>query len=281
MPVTRITFLIGSLALVGVPPFAGFFSKDPIIAATLDRGWYGYLLFAAALVGTFLTGLYAFRLFFLVFPGEPSPFVREHLMRETHAAGMEGAHGEGDASRPHGHEVHAHGEGPFSMTAPVLVLAVLSVIGGWIQFSPLWHPISNWLEPVAPPLVEPTNGQEAIASVFAVLLGLAGIGVAWLIYSARRWEVPRYAFAQRVLEHKFYFDELYDYAFYRPAVALALLLRRAIEEPLVFGTVGGVAETFRDLGLRARRFQTGLVRTYVLAIAASLVVITIVFVAVR
>ena len=68
MPVTRITFLIGSLALVGVPPFAGFFSKDSIIAATMTRGWYGYILFAAALIGTFLTGLYAFRLFLIVFP---------------------------------------------------------------------------------------------------------------------------------------------------------------------------------------------------------------------
>src|SRR3954471_12748835 len=188
LPRTRTAFLIGTLALVGIPPLAGFFSKDSIIAATLDAGWYGDLLFAATLIGTFLTGLYAFRLFFLVFPGEPSPFVREHLMRESHAVGREGAHGEDDASRPHGHDVHAHpGEGPFSMTAAVLVLAVLSVIGGWIQFAPVWHPVSNWLEPVAPPRVEPTGAQEAIASVLAVLLALAGIGVAWLIYSQRRW----------------------------------------------------------------------------------------------
>ncbi|TML51454.1 MAG: NADH-quinone oxidoreductase subunit L, partial [Actinobacteria bacterium] len=105
MPMTRLAFLIGSLALVGLPPFAGFFSKDSIIAAAMDRGWYGYVLFAAALAGTFLTGVYAFRLFFIVFPGELSPFVQEHLMRGSHAAGMEGAHGEDDASRPHGHDV--------------------------------------------------------------------------------------------------------------------------------------------------------------------------------
>jgi NADH-quinone oxidoreductase subunit L len=282
MPATRITFLIGSLALVGIPPFAGFFSKDSIIAATMDGGWYGDLLLAAGLIGTFLTGLYAFRLFFLVFPGEPSPFVREHLMRETHAVGVEGGHSEDDASRPHGHDVHAHaGEGPFSMTAPVLVLALLSVVGGWIQFAPLWHPVSDWLEPVARPLVEPTNTQEAAASVLAVLLGLAGIALAWAVYGARRLTVPRYAFAQRVLERKFYFDEAYDYAFYRPAVGTARFLRRGFEEPFVFGSIGGIAETFRDLGLWTRRVQTGLVRTYALAIAASLAVITIVFVAVR
>src|SRR5207249_9991525 len=98
MPMTRLAFLIGSLALVGLPPFAGFFSKDSIIAAAMDRGWYGYVLFAAALAGTFLTGLYAFRLFFIVFPGEPSPFVREHLMRGSHATGVRGRHGADDAA---------------------------------------------------------------------------------------------------------------------------------------------------------------------------------------
>jgi NADH-quinone oxidoreductase subunit L len=282
MPMTRITFLIGSLALVGIPPFAGFFSKDSIIASALDGGWYGDLLFAVALAGTFLTGLYAFRLFFLVFPGEPSPFVREHLMRESHAVGVEGGHGEDDAPRPHGHDTHEHaGEGPFSMTGPVIVLAVLSVIGGWIQFAPLWHPVSDWLEPVARPLAEPTTTQETVASLLAVLLGLAGMVVAWLIYSARRIAVPRFAFGRRVLERKFYFDELYDYAFFRPAVGTARFLRRAVEEPIVQGSIGGVSETFRGLGLWTRRAQTGLVRTYALAIAAGLAVMTIVFVAVR
>jgi NADH-quinone oxidoreductase subunit L len=281
MPVTRVTFLIGSLALVGVPPFSGFFSKDSIIAAAMSRGWYGYILFAAALVGTFLTGLYAFRLFLIVFPGEPSPFVREHLMRGSHAAGMEGAHAAG-ASAPHDHEVHEHsGEGPFSMTGSVLVLAVLAVVGGWIQFAPLWHPVSNWLDPVARPLAVPTNTQEALASLFAFLLGLAGIGVAWMIYGARRWRVPKLAFSQRVLEHKFYFDEAYDFAFYRPTVALAKALGRWIEGPVIGGSVRELVAGIREAAVGTGRLQTGLVRSYALAIAASLAVITIVFVAVR
>ncbi len=167
------------------------------------------------------------------------------------------------------------------MTAPVLILAALSVIGGWIQFAPLWHPVSDWLEPVARPLAEPTNTQEALASLFAFLLGLAGLGVAWLIYSDRHFVVRRLALTQRVLERKFYFDELYDFAFYRPAVGFARLFKRAFEEPFVEGSIIGITETFRDLGFGAWRLQTGLVRTYALAIAASLAVITIVFVAVR
>src|SRR5438067_456772 len=99
MPRTYRAFLIGALALVGIPPFAGFFSKDSILAAAMHDGWYGYLLWAAGLVGTFLTGLYTFRMLFVVFGGEPSAFVREHLIRP----------------RRHGH-AH-HGEGPFSMTS--------------------------------------------------------------------------------------------------------------------------------------------------------------------
>jgi NADH-quinone oxidoreductase subunit L len=278
MPMTRTAFLIGSLALVGMPPFSGFFSKDSIIAASLTRGWYGAILFAVALVGTFLTGLYAFRLYLIVFPGEPSPFVREHLMRGSHAAGVEGAHPGGEP----GHEVHEHsGEGPFSMTAPVVVLAVLAVIGGWIQFAPIWHPISDWLDPVAPPLAVPSSTEEALASLFAFLLGLAGIGVAWMIYGAKRWRVPKLAFSRRVLEHKFYFDEAYDAAFYRPAVFLAKALSRWIEGPIIGGSIKEIAAGFREAGLDTSRIQTGLVRTYALAIAASLAVITIVFVAVR
>jgi NADH-quinone oxidoreductase subunit L len=255
-PVTRIAFLIGSLALIGIPPFAGFFSKDPIIASDLAHGWYGDVLFAAALTGAFLTGLYTWRLFLIVFTGEPSAFVREHV-----------------------HERKS--EGPFWMMWPVIVLAVLSVIGGWIQFAPLWDPVSTWLDKVAPALAVPSNTEEAVASVVAVLLGLAGIGVAYLIYGSHRLAVPRIAWAQNLLEHKFYFDEAYDFAFYRPTVALAKGLARWIEGPIIGGSIKELATGVREAGFGTGRLQTGLVRTYAFAIAASLAVITIVFVAVR
>src|SRR2546430_15046197 len=99
------------------------------------------------------------------------------------------------------------------MTAPVLVLAVLSVMGGWIQFAPLWHPVSDWLEPVARPLAEPTSTQEALASLFAFLLSLAGIGVAWLIYGGGRWRGPEDGLAPRVRAHQLYFGQAYAFAF--------------------------------------------------------------------
>jgi len=257
LPRTFIAFAIGAVALVGLPPFAGFFSKDSILADAMDRGAFGYVLWVVGLAGTFLTGLYTFRLLFLVFWGEPSAFVREHF---------------------HAPKRDLVG---WTMGVPVAVLAVLSVIGGWLQFAPLWHPVETWLQSVAEPVVTPTDWQEAISSVLAVLLGLLGIYVAWALYAAKTLAVPRFAFAQRVLEHKFYFDELYDALFYRPTVWLAKALYRGVEDPLIAESSTSLGQDTRDLGGIVARLQTGLLRTYVLAIASGAAVLAIVFIAVK
>jgi NADH-quinone oxidoreductase subunit L len=256
-PKTYWAFLIGSLALVGIFPFAGFFSKDPILAAAMDHGAYGYVLWAAGLAGTFLTGLYTFRLLFIVFWGEPSAFVREHF----HALGRDVV--------------------GVSLAVPVGVLAVLSAIGGWIQFSPWWHPVETWLQTVAEPIVSSESWQEWLSIALSLLLGLGGIAVAWLIYGAKRIAVPRLAFAQRTLEHKFYFDEAYDALFYAPAVFLANVLRRGVEQPLIADSGRDLGDDTRDLGGLVARAQTGLLRTYVLAIASSVAVLAVVFVVVK
>jgi NADH-quinone oxidoreductase subunit L len=257
LPRTYWAFVAGALALVGVPPFAGFFSKDSILAAAMDHGVYGYVLWVVGLAGTFLTGLYTFRLVFLVFWGEPSAFAREHF-----------------------HALKRDVVG-ISMGSTVAVLAVLSVIGGWLQFAPFWHPVETWLQTVAEPVVSPASWQEAVSSALAVLLGLGGIYVAWLFYGVRWFAVPRFAFAQRVLEHRFYFDELYDAAFYRPAVWTAKAFRRWVEEPLIFDSAQELGEDTRNVGGLVARIQTGLLRTYALAIASSVAVLAIVFVIVK
>ena len=257
LPKTCAAFLVGSLALVGLPPFAGFFSKDPVVAAALARGGYlGDALFSAALAGVFLTGLYAFRMVFLVFSGEPSPFVRERLH-------------------------HDHGEGPRVMLGPVGALALLSVAGGWLQArygEHGWGAVSTWLQPVAEPVVEATAGQEILVSVLGAASGLAGLAVAWWIYGARRAPAPR---PLPALERKLFFDEAYDALFYWPAAATARALYAAVEEPLVAGSIEGISAGVRRLGQATRALQTGLVRTYALVIAASLAVLTVVLVAVR
>jgi NADH-quinone oxidoreductase subunit L len=257
LPKTYTAMIVGALALAAIPPFAGFFSKDPLLAATLDAGWYGQLLWAVGLIGTFLTGLYAFRMIFIVFGGEPSPFVREHLHRP-------------------GHTLPA-----LWMAWPVGALAVLSVVGGWIQFSPFWTPLSDFLDPVAPPGIEASGAEDAVTSVLAVALGLLGIGVAWWLYSARRAEVPRWAFGQRLLEHKFYFDEAYDYAFYRPAHYAALAAIRYVEGPLIGGSIAALARGTRELSTRVTEAQTGLLRTYVLALGGGAALLALVFLAVK
>jgi NADH-quinone oxidoreductase subunit L len=257
MPRVYLAFVAGALALVGIPPFSGFFSKDPIIAAAMDAGSYGYVLWVAGLAGAFLTGVYTFRMLFLVFWGEPSAFVREHF-----------------------HALKRDVPG-ISMASTVAVLAVLATFGGWLQFTPFWEPVDTWLEPVAAPLVHASDMQELITSILAVLLGAGGITVAWLMYGARRVAVPRFAFAQRTLEHKFYFDELYDAVFYKPTVWVAHALRRWVEVPVIAETGRDLGDETRDVGGLVARLQTGLLRTYALAIASSVAVLAIVFVAVR
>jgi NADH-quinone oxidoreductase subunit L len=254
MPFTYTAFLVGALALAGIPPFSGFFSKDPILANALADGTFGYVLFGLAACGVFLTGLYAFRMIFLVFGGEPSEDVRSRY-------------------HPHGGK-----EGPFSMRAVVFVLAVLAAIAGFLQFAPFWTPVDDFLNPVQEPLVDPTNRMEAAASFISVGLGLTGIFVAWLVYSAKRYNPPH---AWGVLRHKFYFDELYDAVFCRPAIAFAKALYALVEGPIVGGSLTGIAGGTRQLGGWVRSLQTGVVRMYVLGVAAGFAVLVLVFVAVR
>ena len=276
MPWTWLAFLVGSLALVGVPPFAGFWSKDAILASALSRGgYYGWILLLVGLVGAFLTGLYTFRLFFLVFYGEPSELVLEHA--EGHGHGGH-AHGPEDMA---GHGEHGLGEGPFSMVVPVAALTVLSAIGGLLEIAGVWHPFGRWIAQVAEPLVEPTTAQDWGTSAATVAIGLAGVWIAWAIYRTGRLSVPAFPSVQRLLEHKFYFDEVYDAIAYRPAQLLAARLRTEVEGPFVEGSLEEIGRVGREAGVGVARVQTGLLRSYAIAIAVSALVLAVVFIAVR
>ncbi len=256
-PITYWCFLAGALSLVGIPPFAGFFSKDSILAAALARGTFGAILWVFAVVGTFLTGVYTFRMLFLVFWGEPSAFAQEHF-----------------------HKHHGR-EAPHEMFWPVAILTVLSIVGGWIQFAPFWTPVSRFLETSAPALVDPSGTQELVSSIFAVGFGVVGIAVAWAIYAARRVAVPRVPQVQRLLEHKFWFDELYDVGFYKPSVWTARAWNRWIERPVILGSATDVGLETQHAGRAVGRLQTGLLRAYALALAGGLAVLVVVFITVR
>ncbi|MGH3109857.1 MAG: proton-conducting transporter membrane subunit, partial [Gaiellaceae bacterium] len=250
-----LAFLVGTLALAGIPIFAGFWSKDAILASALaDDSALGWILFVAGLTGTLLTGAYAFRLYFRVFHGE-----------------------RGDAAAAHG---HGHGEGPVSMLAPVGVLAIGATIGGLLSIPGVWHPFTHWVEESAEPLVEPSTGEEYLVSAIAVALALVGFAVARRAFAQDRQLVTQ-PDAWRWLEHKFYFDELYDTLFYRPAVALSNALRRNVEEPVIEGSLDEIGSGTLLAGGELGRVQTGLLRTYALAITFAVVVLVVVFVAVR
>ncbi len=274
MPYTHAVFLIGALALAGIPPLSGFWSKDGIISSALaDGGALGYTLVVLGLVGALLTGAYTFRLYYLVFQGEPSELVLEHA--GGHGSGH--THGAEDAA---GHGEHAHAEGPLSMLIPVGVLAVLSAIAGLLVIPGLWEPFLHWIDSVAEPLVVATVAEDYATSAVAVALAALGIWLARSAFLAGR-DLVADAAVRRILEHKLYFDELYDALFSRPSQLAANLLRENVEEPIVQGSLGEIGSGVREAGAGTARLQTGMLRTYALVIAASVVVLVVVFMAVR
>jgi NADH-quinone oxidoreductase subunit L len=256
LPRTHLAFLVGALALAGIPIFAGFWSKDGIVAAAFaSDDALGAVLYAAGLVGALLTGLYTFRLYFTVFRGEPSDFVREHA-----------------------HE--GHGEGPLSMTVPVGVLAVLSTVGGLVVIPGVWEPFLHWIDETAEPLVTATVSEDYGTSAIAVALALVGFFLAWRAFQSGRQLVTNPG-TWHVLEHKLYFDELYDALFYRPAAALSQTLRRNVEEPVVERSLDEIGSGTIQMGGGVARTQSGLLRSYALAVALAVSVLVVVFVAVR
>jgi NADH-quinone oxidoreductase subunit L len=257
MPYTRWTFLIGSLALAGIPIFSGFWSKDAIISSALAYGGaLGWILYVGGLLGALLTGLYAFRLYFRVFHGEPSDLVAAHT------------HGE-----------HSD-EGARSMLLPVGVLALGATFVGFLAIPGVWEPFETWLEPVVPPLVQATAAQDWVSSLISASLASLGIFLAWRAFQAGRELVPE-GFARTALEHKLWFDELYDGAVARPVQLVAMQLRDRIEAPVVQGGLDEVAEgTLRGAAVTAS-VQSGLLRTYALAFTVAVAVLTLVFLVVR
>jgi NADH-quinone oxidoreductase subunit L len=256
MPRTHLAFLVGGLSLAGIPIFAGFWSKDGIVAAAFaSDDALGAVLYTAGLVGALLTGLYTFRLYFTVFRGEPSELVREHTHED-------------------------HGEGPLSMLVPVGVLTVLATVGGLVVIPGVWEPFLHWIDETAEPLVTASVAQDYGTSAIAVSLALVGFLVARRAFQSGRQLVSRPGL-WRVLEHKLYFDELYDALFYRPAVALSLTLRRNVEEPVVERSLDEIGSGTIQVSGEVARAQSGLLRSYALAVALAVSVLVVVFVAVR
>jgi NADH:ubiquinone oxidoreductase subunit 5 (subunit L)/multisubunit Na+/H+ antiporter MnhA subunit len=161
------------------------------------------------------------------------------------------------------------------------VLAVLSIVGGFIQVPTLWDLVNTWIDPVAESIDEASGALALVSTLVALAAALLGVWLAAALYRRpsetparlrRRWPRPTAA-----LEHKLYFDELYDAAFYEPAGETAVFLRDNVEESFLLASLGELGDATRRGSGRVAGLQTGAVRLYVLAVAVGLAALAIAF----
>jgi NADH-quinone oxidoreductase subunit L len=288
MPFTFITFTIGSLALAGFPPFAGFFSKDEILAFAIERGAGFVVLAVIGYVAAFITAFYAFRMVFRVFFGDPVPEARElesgHLAHGEPMNPLTGEPEDTDVGFP-GPEHHV-AERSWPMKVAMGSLAVLAIIGGVVGVPAATDTLETFLEPTFEDSryvdVHPSEGAEWAGLAAGSLVAAAGIALAYVFYVRRRGITlqlrDRAAAVHRFLEHKWYFDELYDALFVRPFTTAGSFSRRVIETDFVQGfIVGGATGIVRAGTSVARAIQTGYLRAYALMLLVGVAAIALYF----
>ena len=256
MLITAITMIVGALGLSGGPPFAGFFSKDEILAAAFFGNRAAWALLV---LGAFMTAFYTFRLIFLAFFGTP------RMSKEV------------------AHHVH---ESPRVMTWPLLVLAALTFIAGIVVGVPSEHgtPFERFLAPVLP-VHETEHGGAAgvMLLVLSVIVVAAGILLAWFMYMGapvRPESIARpTSVVSRLLLNAWYVDWLYDRAIVRPFYALSTLLAGAFDLGIVDGLVNGLGRAVTWASGELRRLQTGYVVNYALTMLAGAVIFVAYFLA--
>jgi NADH-quinone oxidoreductase subunit L len=281
MPFTFATFTIGALALAAFPPMSGLFSKDAILAFQLDRGGLYAVLAILGYIAAGLTAFYAFRMVFRVFFGDPveqaASLEAGELWHGEHFNPATGEPEDTDVGFP-GPEHHiAERERP--MRAAMAPLALLSIVGG-IVFIP---GVTDWLERFLEPAFadshfagqKPSVGAEWAGLVLGGVLSVVGIVAAWRMYVYRPGITlklrDRFGRVHDFLLHKWYFDELYDALFVRPALAFGRFGQTVVESAFVQGVViGGATSVVRAGTGLARGIQTGYLRAYALVLVIGL-----------
>ncbi|HEX7166328.1 MAG TPA: NADH-quinone oxidoreductase subunit L, partial [Acidimicrobiales bacterium] len=272
MPVTWATFLVGWLAISGLPPFAGFWSKDEILAgAWLDNR----LLWLVGLLTALLTAYYMSRQVFLVFYGDErwrdAPVADKHELTEpeepvgTHAD----AHGGGHGGDPH--------ESPWTMTVPLVVLAALAVVGGLLNlpFSNRIQFLAHWLEPSFGEAFhehEFDGMEQWFLAIAATAAAASGVAIAYLTWYRKR-PAENENLEPQVLERAWYLDAAYSALVGGPGRWVADKAAFVVDKGVVDGAVNGVATLVRAGGERLRAVQTGYVRNYALGLAGGVVLL--------
>jgi NADH-quinone oxidoreductase subunit L len=246
MPITWATFMVGWLAISGVPPLAGFWSKDEILAGAWSKN---PALWAVGALVALLTAYYMSRQVFLVFYGE-SRFDDEH-------------------TKPH--------ESPWTMTLPLVVLAGLAAVGGLLNLPVLKRTLflEHWLEPSFGPAVEHhvlESGAKIGLGAVAGVAAIAGIAIAYRFWFRRRPEENE-ALEPAILERAWRVDEGYAALVGGPGRMAAMWSAFTVDKGIIDGAVNGVATLARESGQRLRRVQTGYVRNYALGLAAGVVLL--------
>lgn len=253
LPHTHITFLLGCLAIAGIPPLSGFFSKDEILAAAFQASPIYYIF---GLAGALMTAFYMFRLYTLTFLGEARFHEDEH------------------------HRVH---ESPWQMTVPLWILGILSVVGGWIGFPEWILPHAHRLEALLAPIFA---GSTALTTEHAhlthsqewTMTGGATLAIILAIVLAIRSSLRAKANSEAatglagILENKWYVDEIYDNAIVKPLQTFADLLKNVIEKSGIDGLVNGVGKLVHYGSRQIRLVQSGQVGNYLLIMVLSMVV---------
>ena len=270
IPITFWCMFIATLAIAGIPGFAGFFSKDEILEAAASGPHANVWFYWLGLIGAGFTSFYMFRLIFLTFFGAP---------------------------RYDEHKVHVH-ESPYNMTVPLICLAILSTVGGWVAaphlvggtdyFAKFLHPVFDAYA------VTPTAANEAASEVagspmmdlvhaltgMPVIIALLGLLIAWWFY-IKSPETPK-KLAQSVrglytlVLHKYYIDELYNTVIVQPLLWISTnVLWRVIDEGAIDGTVNGIGRGMRESGAHMRQIQSGNARSYATWVVIGAVGVTV------
>ncbi|MFL5843265.1 MAG: NADH-quinone oxidoreductase subunit L [Solirubrobacteraceae bacterium] len=291
MPFTFGCMVIGGLALAGVPPFSGFFSKDEIIALMGERGGWHWILFVVGYIGTFLTAVYTWRMIFRAFLGEPVAEAREleggHLHHaEAHTNPATGEVEDTDVGFPGAEHHIAERELPMKIAMGVLAVGAIGL--GVLQLP--FHGTDVVHEFLKPSFegskyyeaLDPSDGFTLVGLVIGAVLALTGIAVAHRIWvqkpgtSARIQ--ARFAPLHRLFSNKWYFDELIDIAIVRPFAWFGRFGQQTFERVFVQGTlVGGTTSVVRAGSATVRALQSGLLRSYAALLVLGTVAVGLYF----
>jgi NADH-quinone oxidoreductase subunit L len=295
IPVTFWVVTIATFTIAGIPPLSGFFSKDEILWQAFSSPHGGNaILWLVGFITAGLTSFYMFRLWFMTFFGELR-LGKVDAGEEAHAP-AHAHHGAASAAHGHGSD-HSHGHGgvhesPWIMLAPLVILAILSVAGGWIGIPESMRG-SNKIGHYLAPAVESASEAPAVAEaspsaslegsehskelLFAVMsVGVAGLGLflAWLLY-CKRPELPSRITARirglySLVYHKYYVDEGYGALFVKPLLAISThVLWHGVDQTIIDGTVNGAGSASKGIGGELRRMQSGNIRSYAAWVAAG------------